>query len=267
MKARIFIIAASCVIAACTNTPTWEAAVIEARQAQRPAPVRHHAQPDASLADAYAVQQRVVSQLIPLSAIAGYKGGLTIKDSWQRFQLHEPVVGVMSTSGVFDKTLSLAGFNKLVVELELAFVFDKPVTAPLSDVSALRQYVRSVHPALELPDLAYEDMRLFTGHDLIANNVSAQRFRLGPALSGRPDDIVTELRCNGEVLSQGRADEVQGGQWQTLLWLVNKLISVGYAIQPGQFVLTGSLGQVVPAQPGACEARFGELSMTFSLRH
>lgn len=255
-------------LAACANHSAWVNDVVEARAGQQLAPVRHHSLPGAELDDAYKVQRAVVTQLIPAAGVAGYKGGLTAADSWLRFKLDEPVVGVLPAQGVVDQALSLSAFNRLVIELELAFVFDHQVSEAITDVATLKQKVAAIHPAIEMPDLAYEDMRLFTGLDLIANNVSAHRYKLGAAFPQtlNPDSIVTELRCDGEVLSQGRAEEVRGGQWQTLLWLVNKLISVGYTIEPGQFVLTGSLGKVVNAIEGQCVAGFADKKISFDLQ-
>lgn len=237
---------------------TWAEAVVQARQSNEAAPVRHHLYKDMHLQNAYAVQRKVVKSLSLSSAMVGYKGGLTAAGAPRKFSLNEAVVGAMLLNESASSALSLGEFQRLVIELELGFFFSAEVSQPIADVAQLKSKISVVRAMVELPDFAYQDMQLFTGYDLIANNVSAQRFIVGDVIADGIDidSIATKLSCDDRVLSQGSSGEVNGGQWQTLLWLVNKLISVGYRIEPGQFVLSGSLGKVATATAADCIATF-----------
>jgi 2-keto-4-pentenoate hydratase len=48
-----------------------------------------------------------------------------------------------------------------------------------------------------------------------------------------------------------------GDQWEALRWLVNTVLAEGYAIEPGQLLMTGALGGAHPASPGRYRAEFG----------
>ena len=49
------------------------------------------------------------------------------------------------------------------------------------------------------------------------------------------------------------------GQLDALTWLINEVLDQGYEIKPEQFLITGTIGPMVPATPGRYSADFAQL--------
>ena len=194
----------------------------------KPSVVISHTLASFTLDDAYAIQRGFVARRLQNDSIRGYKGGLTSAQLQKQFGLNEPVVAVLFASGELASTpakpavVEMRQFHRLVLETEVGFVFDKPVTQPLASVDELRKLVRGVMPAVELPDIGFSDTAHLRGVDAVANNVSARQFIVGPQQSkdfltgNNLSNVSVELRCNGRALSVGKAAEVMGSPWQAV---------------------------------------------------
>jgi len=68
-----------------------------------------------------------------------------------------------------------------------------------------------------------------------------------------------QFRRDGETLHKARSGDLMGSQWEALKWLVNRVIELGYVVEPGHLLMTGSLGPAHPAVPGRYVADFAEL--------
>lgn len=231
----------------------------------KPAPVISHTLASLSLPEAYAIQRGYIDKRLAQDRIRGFKGGMTTTQVQKQFGMPEAAVGVLLASGELrpqadGKVLVNAGeFHRLMLETEVGFVFDQAITTPVASIDELKKRVRHVLPAVELPDLGFSDSAHLRGLDVVANNMSAKRFLLGAAQDKNQDldNVSAELRCNGRPLNVGKATDVMGSQWQAALWEVNKLVALGYKVEPGQVLITGAMGRMVPAMPGQCVADFG----------
>lgn len=236
----------------------------------KPSPVISHTMATFTLDDAYAIQHGYVEKRLQKDSIRGYKGGMTTSQVQKQFGMEEAVVGVLLASGEVvaaegkPAVVNLAEFHKLMLETEVGFIFDKRIDAPLANIDELKQRVRAVVPAIELPDLGFSDAAHLRGLDVVANNVSSKRFIIGTPSEQKKflaenalDAISAELRCNDRAINVGKATDVMGSQWQAALWEVNKLLKLGYRMEPGQVLITGAMGRMVPAMPGNCVADFG----------
>lgn len=262
-------IAALCILLSVACVPHYyqESAgkIYLARRHAQLAPLISTSHPALSVESAYAVQRELVKKFQQDSPIVGYKGGLTGVGSAQKFGLQEPVVGALFESGklIAAQTvprISRSEFRQLMLEVELGFVFSRPVTQPLKSIEELKSHVAYIVPAVELPDLGFEDISHFKGVDLIANNVSAHSFILGRPLPVDTllDELVVRLYRGDELLVSGVGSDAAPGQWQAALWLCNKLLALGYRIEEGQILLTGALGTMVPGAQGVYQARYGD---------
>lgn len=254
-------------LAACAPHYYQESAdrIYRARQQAQLAPLVSTAHPSLSVQDAYEIQREVAKRFQQDSPIVGFKGGLTGAGAAQKFGLQNPVVGVLFETGKFDSKratprVTRAEFRQLMLEVELGFVFARPLKRPLNNIDELKSHVAHIVPVIELPDLGFADMPNFKGVDLIANNVSAHSFILGSPLPvDTPlDDLAVQLYRNGELLTLGLGRDAAPGQWQAALWLCNKLLQLGYRIEPGQVLLTGALGKMVAGTAGLYRARYGD---------
>jgi len=220
--------------------------------------------PDADISQAYRVQKDLVRALRKGDTIAGFKAGLTSLKGQQKFSVNQPLSGVLMEKGRVSSrvALELESYRKLMLETEIAYIFAKPLSKPVKSVEQLKKYVGMIAPAIELPDLGFSPGTI-TGHDLVAANVAARAFMLGEAQPiehvSDLNNLVIRLYHNDKLVSEGLGNEAMGDQWQALLWLVNQILSQGYRIEAGQFVITGTIGKLLSALPGHYRADFAEL--------
>lgn len=219
-----------------------------------------------TLERAYRIQHLAVEQLLQGGTPAGFKAGLTSAASRQRFGAAEPVAGVLPPGAELGEDpllgyrLRRADFRRPMVELEVGFRFAHRISGQLPDVQSLRSHVAAVLPAVEIPDLGYAGDEPLQTVDIVAADVFARRFIAGPARAPGltdPNAVAVTLYRDGNVLTSGGGRDVQGDQWQALLWLVNRTVANGWTIEPGQVLITGSMGAPVPMEKGLYSADFG----------
>lgn len=233
----------------------------KARSEKRMYPVFSLDYPGLDLQTAYQVQKTFVSRILTHDRIAGYKVGLTTRAGQKQFGLRAPMSGVLLASGRNEGSpeVDRSMFGRLGVETEIALEIGQPISRQLSSVAELQKYVRSVLPAIELPDLGFADMKKLRGVDIISANAGAAQFILGTAGEVRGIDssqFEVILIWNGKVINQWRGSMVE--RWENALWLVNSVVEQGWPIKPGHIFLTGVLGKLIPGRPGPYRAEFGE---------
>jgi len=193
--------------------------------------------------------------------IIGYKAGITSPGSQERFNLSEPVSGVLLGSMRSGSEVDTAEFRRMMLEVELGFYLTRKVTEPVQRISQISELILRIVPVVELPDLGFEDPANLGGPSIIASNVSARRFIVGE-FTRQPDDlnqIEVQLSHDGSVIMQDVAGGVLGDQRRALIWLVNTVLSHGYRVLPGHLLITGAIGQMVPGQMGHYDVSFSEL--------
>lgn len=220
---------------------------------------------------AYALQRRLVARRLAAGdRIAGFKGGLMSQKSLADRGVDAPLTGVLFASGDSRGEIPTCAYRSGIFELKLGFVFRRPVTKPVSSVAELRTLVSAVQPVVELPDIAYRDPARYGALDMVAANITAARYVRGVAAAPGDvdlDALKVSLTRDGVRVAQGDGKESLGGQWASLLTLVNLLIERGGAIAPGQFVLTGKIGDKGDIPPGVYSADYGPLgTVTFAVK-
>jgi 2-keto-4-pentenoate hydratase len=95
--------------------------------------------------------------------------------------------------------------------------------------------------------------------DLIASNVAAAKYIVGEFASPRerePNATDVRLVCNDKEMFTGKGTDSLGDQWRAALFVVNTMVQQGWRIEPGQVLLTGSLGRMLPGTTGHCVASY-----------
>ncbi len=239
--------------------------IVEARGA-----VKQFGLPSAKLQDltedkAYALQKRLTEALVSKGqAIGGFKAGLTSEATQKRFGVNAPLLGPLFKPGALtsDAVVDTKDFVRLFVETEIGYIPGVKIDKPVADVEALKKMIKDVCPAVELPDLRFDDMKNLKGADIIVDAVSSAKYIIGkavPATSVDVSQVTVTLTRDGEVVNQGKAGDVLGDQWEALLWLVNGTVAKGYVIEPGMLLITGAMGQMIPGKPGAYKGDWGKL--------
>lgn len=273
---QIMLIAAALALYTCAlaQTPFESARIlIRAEDENQRIPVLSLLFPDMTAAQAYAIQTAYAQEILGGKSPAGFKAGLTTKVAQQRFGLDQPVAGVLFSKGLLPggAVIQQADFFHPMLETEIGFVMGNAISEKVTDLAGLKRAVESVVPVIEIPDLGFEPLdqsgtARLKGVDIIAANVSARMVITGQPVSVGALDlnrIEVSLALNGSPVNQGRGSDAMGGQWQALMWLVNTMVEQGWAIEPGQVLITGALGKMVPAKPGAYAADFGPLGRLY----
>jgi 2-oxo-hept-3-ene-1,7-dioate hydratase len=221
--------------------------------------------PGISMEDAYAISTEVADRKIAAGAkLIGFKVGLTSKAMQRSSQIDEPDYGhLLDTMLIADGArVPHENFCLPRVEVELAFVLEKPLRGPgvgLTDVLRATEYVV---PAIEIVDARLQDPRKI--FDTVADNGAAAGIVIGGRPVG-PRDL--DLRWvggimyrNAEIEETGVAAGVLGHPALGVAWLANKLGQHGVTLNAGHLVLAGSFTRVVFARKGdTLHADFGPL--------
>lgn len=210
---------------------------------------------------AYSVQTRSVRAKLQGASPAGFKAGLTSAPAQARFKTNDAVAGVLFKEGALKSagTISLREARGLYIEVEIAMRIGTSIDKPLADIAALRAHIDGIAPAIELPNLDYSQPQSLDAIDIIATNVAASKYIVGDFVSPQqhdPNAVDVQLTCNDKEMFTGKGSDSLGDQWRAALWLVNKMLEQGWQLEPGQILLTGSLGKMLPGATGHCVASY-----------
>lgn len=246
---------------------------MKAQDRRQPMPAVAGQSRGASERQGYAVQKELIQRRVAAGdAIVGHKAGLTSEAAQAKFDLFEPVAGSLLKSQVKNTAtfVSLRQLKGAVLEMEIGFELKLSIRSAPRDVEELKGYVRQVVPVVEVPNVYFDPADRIAGADIIASNVAA-----AVVVKGRPKDVdavdLAELEVslsrNNEEISMGVGADAMGDPWEALLWLVRQRLREGFEVKRNDLLITGALGEVVPAESGRYVADFGRLGrVTFSMR-
>jgi len=213
---------------------------------------------------AYMMQQGMVNYLKLEDPILGYKAGLTSTAGQKKFSVSGPMMGALFTSGNFrtSKPIDSKNFHKLMLETEIGFIVKHDIKNKVTTENVMT-HIEAVVPVIELPDLAYADMKQVKGIDLIATNVASNGVIIGNPINEfskiNLNELKTQLTRDEQMVSTGKGNDASGDQVQALTWLINRILTQGYKIEKGHLLITGALGGMKPALPGSYHADFDDL--------
>jgi 2-keto-4-pentenoate hydratase len=223
------------------------------------------------MSSAYQIQAAYVKKRLTKDAVAGFKAGLTNSDAQAHFGINRPIFGVLLKSGDFShlKEIPLKKYHYLMVETELGFITKKPITQTVNSISELKGYIGEVVPVIEIPDVGFA-LSPITAPDLVAGNTGSTGYIIHRGINWYGDNInslTVSLIHDGVIVNQGQGEDAMGDQWEALRWLVNQVIAHGWSIEKGNLLITGALGEMVPAKSGLYRAQFDDgaaIEFTFS---
>jgi 2-keto-4-pentenoate hydratase len=252
----------ACPVWAWSTLHDWATVVSTQIKDRQPLPVLSAYGVGLDMADAYAVQKLVVQGLAMRAKVAGYKAGLTRPKGQVRFNVREPVTGVVFRENILrgNPVLLRRQFKQLTIAPGLGFVLRAKVSAPLTDPAQTAALIAAVLPVIDFANFDFEQPQAATGTDLVAGNTATARVLVGkPLADSSPatlDGLLVELSREGTVVDRGRGVNVLGGQRQALMWLINRLLAQGWELPAGALLVTGGLSDPVPAKPGEYSAHF-----------
>ena len=242
-------------------------ALYEAWRFGNAAPMPSMEAPGLDEAGAYLVQRAYVNLRLADDRVAGFKVGATAEPMRVALGLDRPLTGVLLASGAVEPgaLVPVTDFRRLLIETEVAFRAAAAIDAPVADVETLQGAFPGCLPAFELAETGFFGAGRSAGVDLISANAACGRFVPGPACSSLavdPEQVTVVLYRDDDLVYEAAASEtLHGSPWQSLLWLVNRMVEQGYRIEPGAIFLTGALGPPQPAAAGRYRAEFGPLGV------
>lgn len=229
--------------------------------------------PEVDIPTAYKIQLKVLEQKLARGEnVVGMKIGLTSKAMQQMLGVHEPDYGHVLDSMVLyeGEPVRASSLIEPRVEAEIAFVLRDRLQGPGVTVADVLMATAGVVPAMEIIDSRIKNWNIKI-QDTIADNASSAAIILGGALT--PVDGL-DLRLTGMILEKdgqifatAAGAAVMGHPAAAVSWLANALARYGLSLEPGMVVLSGSLTQAVPVEPGtvlrATFDRLGTVSCKF----
>ena len=221
-----------------------------------------------SLDDAYRVQLGILKRHLQAGRRhIGWKVGLTAKAMQEQQRAKEPVFGFFLEDAAKPSgtVFALEDMIQPAFENELCLTLGQTLAGPGVTAAQARAAIRSVAPALELPERRGE-----FGAELamdVADDIQARYFVTGPETGPLPKELdlartTVEVFINGERVDQAKGSAVMGDPARSLAWLANKLAGFGMALEPGMRVMSGSFTRQYPlAQGDHVQSRFDPFGM------
>jgi len=208
--------------------------------------------------DAYRVSEHILARRIAAGEmLVGRKIGLTNEAVQKYFGVDQPDMGNLTESMQFANGAVIPISEHLIqpkVEGEIAFVLKQSLRGPGVTVADVLEATDYVAPCFEIVDSRVRDWKIKI-EDTVADNGSAGLFVIGDDHADpRKLDLSAcemEMITDGEVVARGTGAAALGSPLKCVAWLANTVAANGNWLRAGDVILSGSLGPVVPALPGA----------------
>ncbi|MCR1784738.1 fumarylacetoacetate hydrolase family protein [Nocardioides carbamazepini] len=224
---------------------------------------------------AYAVQQRLNAHRLDAGAVVvGRKIGATSDAVQQQLGVDTPDLGVLFDDMEYDASapVDISGLLQPKVEGEIAFVLGADLADGDLDLEQVAAAVEYAVAAIEVCDSRIADWDISFA-DTVADNASAGGYVLGTerrtlADGFVPKDAAMTMTVTGQDDSVGTGAASLGDPLVALQWLARQARDLGDPLRSGQVVLSGALGPMRPAAPGADVALtidgLGSVALSFS---
>lgn len=190
--------------------------------------------------------------------VVGRKIGLTSKAMQDQMGVTEPDYGSLWNSRYFPATggrsvLPSEVFIQPRAEGELAFLIGRPLRGRTFSAQDVLAATDAIAASIEVIDSRITDFRIALT-DTIADNASYGAMVLGPWSTALPAaDLRTIgmlIHRNGEPVVHSAGAAALGHPARSVAWLATRLDQLGTPLQPGDIVLSGSLGVSIPVGKG-----------------
>jgi 2-oxo-3-hexenedioate decarboxylase len=211
------------------------------------------------LDDAYAIQAAGVAiRERQGDPAVGLKLGFTSKEKAAQMGVDDVIIGVLTKSTDL-KGVEEVDLDELLhprIEPEVAFLLSPHAhELDLSDPGVnLLDHVTHVAAAVEVIDSRYRDFK-FSLEDVVADNTSAARFRVGEwkdfeSLRTTIDDRSVLLTAGGVTLQTGSTHAILGNPLEALPTVQRLAARFGHALPRSAVVLAGAATAAVPMERG-----------------
>ena len=222
-----------------------------------------------TLADAYAIQHRVVADLVAQAdgQCIGFKVACTNELAQAALQIDRPVFGrlMSQTTSSSGTTLAADQFSHRVIEAEFAFRVGadvEPVDGGHTHAT-ITEHIDAVIPGIEIVDHRFESWAVGAFAIAADNAIHGWWLRGDPVTDWRHLDLAASavsVTRNGALVTTGSGAAVLGHPLNVMVWLADELPRFGLRLRRGDVVTTGVATDVFEASAGdSCVADFGLL--------
>jgi 2-keto-4-pentenoate hydratase len=220
-----------------------------------------------TLAEAYAIQDRVVAGLVAQTGgrSIGFKAACTNEIAQAALQIDRPVYGRLMTQSTSPSgtTLPADQFIHRVVEAEFAFRLGADVepVAGGHTPATIAEHIDALIPGIEIVDYRFESWAVGALRVAADNAIHGWWIRGEPVTDWRGHDLAASavsVTRNGELITTGSGAAVLGHPLNVMAWLADELPRFGSRLRRGDVVTTGVATDVFEAGAGdSCVADFG----------
>ncbi len=214
-----------------------------------------------TLKQAHIIQNKLIQSLLTSQGkIIGYKAGLTNKQVQAKFNTNQPILGSLLTNMLLPSettvTTKFGAIPRLEGDLMVRVKSEKINRAKTPEETL--EYIDTVIPFLELPDLMYSQNLRLKKEMLIAINVGARLGIVGTPIEIQPTQewqkrlkkiqvIITDE--SGKELATGESKSLLGDPLNVVLWIKDQLQSQGKSLKKGDLLSLGSITPLIPVKP------------------
>lgn len=232
----------------------------EAEKSRRPMCAYSRNHPELSIEDAYRVQDAWMDlKLEEGRKVIGRKIGLTSRAMQEAMKIEEPDFGTLLDNMLFENgaRIPAADFIDPYIEVEFTFVLKKALSGENlgeQDVMIATDYIL---PSLELIAARSHRIDPETGYirkvtDTISDNAANAGIIVGTTKID-PGDFDPRwagaiLYRNDIVEKTGLAAGVMDHPARGITWLAKRFAPFGIALEPGQYIMSGSFTRPVPVR-------------------
>lgn len=213
-----------------------------------------------NLATAYQTQVGMVGQLLAKHGgqPIGYKVACTSALAREALRVPHPLFGQLLSFSTFSSpaTLPASDFTVRTIEPEFGFQMaqDVPGSHQPYTAESVAAFVGDAFPSIEIVNHRFNDWSLAGAPSIAADNAIHGAWVYGKPFAGwRVLDLAAHeavLTVNGQVERRGTGAAVLDHPLNVIAWLANELPKYGKRLKRGDFITTGVVCDVYPAQQG-----------------
>lgn len=212
--------------------------------------------PEMSIAEAYLVQQRMVTKRLQAGErVVGKKIGVTSAAVMNTLGVYQPDFGYMLDGMLVapGESIAMSTLIQPKAEGEIAFILKRGLMGPGVSNADVLAATECVMPCFEVVDSRISDWKIKI-QDTVADNASCGVFVLGDnAVNPRRVDLSTcgmVLEKNGAIVATGAGAAALGSPVNAVAWLANTMGRLGIPLEAGEVILSGALAAMFPANVG-----------------
>ena len=212
------------------------------------------------LTAAYATQELMVAQLLAKRGgqPIGYKVACTSALAREALRAPHPLYGQLLSFSTFTSPASLRAndFTVRTIEPEFGFQIARDVPVSMHEFGAgdIVPFVGAAFPSIEIVDHRFNDWSVAGAPTIAADNAIHGAWVYGPPFAGWRELDLGEheavLTVNGQVARRGTGAAVLDHPLNVIAWLANELPKYGKRLKCGDYITTGVVCDVYPAQQG-----------------